>query len=300
MSIGNFKNIITLTLVFQWCLVGKTNPQNLNSHIKKKHKEIVQRWGQSVSNQDFNKMSEIISEDYIWHFPGRDIIGWNNMKKSFERLFKGFPDIQLIPEDIISDGEKVIVRWIIKGTHRGEFLGVKPTHRSVTYSSISIDQVLDNKFIEGWEIYDELGLRKQLGFDVTIHADSISKDSASRQKLVQTRIELRQALLDNDIEILERLYAKDYVLTTRSGKILTKPQRIASIKSGQLRYLKFAEESDIQIRMYGNTAVVTGVGATITRLDGNEVVSGKKRFTEVFIHQDGLWRMVARHASTVK
>jgi len=246
------------------------------------------------------KMSEIISEDYIWHFPGRDIIGWNNMKKSFERLFKGFPDIQLIPEDIISDGEKVIVRWIIKGTHRGEFLGVKPTHRSVTYSSISIDQVLDNKFIEGWEIYDELGLRKQLGFDVTIHADSISKDSASRQKLVQTRIELRQALLDNDIEILERLYAKDYVLTTRSGKILTKPQRIASIKSGQLRYLKFAEESDIQIRMYGNTAVVTGVGATITRLDGNEVVSGKKRFTEVFIHQDGLWRMVARHASTVK
>ena len=74
-----------------------------------------------------------------------------------------FPDIQTTIEDLIAEGDKVVKRYTIRGTHRGEFQGIPPTGKEVAFSSIEIDRMVDGKVSEHWFEMDLLGLMGQLG-----------------------------------------------------------------------------------------------------------------------------------------
>jgi len=243
-----------------------------------------------VEHHDFDKMSKLMAEDYVWHFPGRDVTGLDNVKASFTRLYKAFPDIKLSAKDVISEGEKVVVRWNLKGIHRGEYLGVKPTNKLIHYSSISIDKVVDGKFAEGWEIYDELGLREQIGS---------ASDSQAKTEVEKVFKKLQRAVFDSDINTLERIYADDYILTNRKGKTNTKAGRIAKLKSGELDYLEM-QTTDVEIRVLGDTAVVTGQTVGKIRQQGNVVNLPPSRFTSTFVKRNGHWQVLARHACEVE
>lgn len=265
---------------------AKTDVGELNQHM-----ELVQSWAEAVNNQDFDRMEELMAEDYVWHFPGREVIGLDNVMASFSRLYKAFPDMKLSAEDIINMSEKVVVRWDIKGTHRGEYLGCKPTNKFIHYSSISIDKVVDGKFAEGWEIYDEFGLREQIG-----------SVSASQAKLEVEKVfeELQRAVLDSDIETLDRIYADDYILTTRKGITNTKAGRLAKLKSGELDYLE-SQTTDVETRVLGDMAVVTGQTVGKIRLQqGNVVNLPPRRFTCTFAKKDRQWRLLTRHSCEIE
>jgi steroid delta-isomerase-like uncharacterized protein len=200
--------VVIYVLTLFLCIGLSMASQNHQTNRLDANKKLVQDWADAIANHDFNKMGELMAKDYVWHFPGRDVIGLENVKASFARLYKGFPDIKLIPEDIISDGKKVVIRWNIEGTHRGEYLGMKPTNKVISYPSISIDRVEDGKFVEGWEIYDELGLRKQLGL-VLIAQEKKDRDHESRMReLLQKYME---ASNNHDLETLASMTAEDAV-----------------------------------------------------------------------------------------
>ena len=155
---------ILLTLFFSsGC---STQENGVPNSIVKSYRQLAERWGEAVSSQDFEMMHTLMADDYVWHLASEDVIGFDNVKKRFERLFNGFPDLKLKPIDIVSDGKKLVVRWSVSGTHLGKYLGVKPTGNRVEFFTISIDKVTDGKFVEGWEVVDALGLRIQLGFKV--------------------------------------------------------------------------------------------------------------------------------------
>jgi len=75
----------------------------------------------------------------------------------------GFPDMEESVEDLISKGDKVVGRFLMRGTHRGEFMGVVPTGRSVTMSGIDIVRVVRGKISEFWYAEQTLELMQQLG-----------------------------------------------------------------------------------------------------------------------------------------
>ena len=66
-------------------------------------------------------------------------------------------------DDLVAEGDKVVVRWTFRGTHPGEFQGVPPTGKQVTIIGISIFRIVGNKVVEDWTIIDLLGLLQQLG-----------------------------------------------------------------------------------------------------------------------------------------
>jgi steroid delta-isomerase-like uncharacterized protein len=74
-----------------------------------------------------------------------------------------FPDVQLSIEDQVAEGDKVVTRWIGRGTHQGELMGVAPTGNQVRVDGMTISRIEDGKIIEEWEIYDALGMMQQLG-----------------------------------------------------------------------------------------------------------------------------------------
>jgi steroid delta-isomerase-like uncharacterized protein len=74
-----------------------------------------------------------------------------------------FPDLHFAVEDIVAEGDKVVTRWTLTGTHQGEFLGVAPTGRAISVAGMSLDRIANGQIAEGFDAWDELGLHRQLG-----------------------------------------------------------------------------------------------------------------------------------------
>ncbi len=66
-------------------------------------------------------------------------------------------------DEMIAEGDRVMVRWTFNGMHLGELSGLPPTHKRVTYSGINIFRIADGKIAEIWDIYDRLWMWQQLG-----------------------------------------------------------------------------------------------------------------------------------------
>ena len=74
-----------------------------------------------------------------------------------------FPDLHITVEDMIAEGDKIVARLTMRGTHQGAFLGIPPTGKQVTGTAIDINRITGGKSVEHWNNSDTLGLLQQLG-----------------------------------------------------------------------------------------------------------------------------------------
>ena len=86
---------------------------------------------------------------------------------------------QMTIEEMIAEGDRVMVRWTFFGIHQGEFAGLPPTHKQVSYSGINIFRLADGKIAEIWDIFDRLWMWQQLGVLPDIK-EAIAKTNESR------------------------------------------------------------------------------------------------------------------------
>lgn len=109
-----------------------------------------------------------------------------------------------------------------------------------------------------------------------------------------------QAMVEGDIETLERIYSDDYILTSRKGALLDRAECIQMISSGRLKYLSIGERTDVSIKIYGNVAVVRGlIGSTVYEREGERDETGPRRFTAVWVYEKVKWRQVTRQHTAV-
>lgn len=108
---------------------------------------------------------ELISPDVVHHFNSspEPIIGLEANKEFNASLFQGFPDIQQTIEDVIAEGDKVIYRTTLQGTHTGEFLGIPPTGKSAKINDFTLLRIVNGQIVEWWYECNLLELMKQLG-----------------------------------------------------------------------------------------------------------------------------------------
>jgi len=109
-------------------------------------------------------IDEACDTNVVFHSgTGRDIRGLKDFKQYCSELFSAFPDIHFTIDDMVVEGDKVVVRYTNTGTHKGEFMGIPPTNKKVTNWLISIDRIAGGKFVESWLRFDTLGFMQQLG-----------------------------------------------------------------------------------------------------------------------------------------
>jgi len=108
---------------------------------------------------------QLLDADFALHLPGslEPVRGVEGLKRVAEGFRAGFPDRRVIVEDIISEGDKVVVRVTQQGTHQGVFQGIVPTGKQVGVTGIAIFRVVNGKVAEEWLSSDRLGLLQQLG-----------------------------------------------------------------------------------------------------------------------------------------
>lgn len=100
---------------------------------------------------------------------GDVIKGLKDYKQFNSDFYDEFPDLHYTIDDIVAEGNKLVTRWTVTGTHTGEMFSrvlnrkIPPTNRKVTFSGIIIDRIESGKFVEEYERFDTLGFMQQLG-----------------------------------------------------------------------------------------------------------------------------------------
>ena len=130
------------------------------------NKAVIRRYFDEIVNQ--GKM-ELYSEFMAENVLGYDAtdpepkVGFENVKQVMILFHTAFPDLQCPLYDILAEGDKVVVRWGLRGTHRDLFMGVPASGKKVDVSGIIIYRLENHKIIEYWGRFDTLGLMKQVG-----------------------------------------------------------------------------------------------------------------------------------------
>ncbi len=114
----------------------------------------------------FDRAAEIMTADYRHHDPGLppELQGSRDAYIGhFPMYTTAFPDMRIAVDDMIADDDKVATRWTLTGTHNGNLMGIPPTGKPVNVSAITIQRIADGKIVEGWTIFDALGMMQQIG-----------------------------------------------------------------------------------------------------------------------------------------
>jgi predicted ester cyclase len=130
------------------------------------NKELYRRFMEEVvSRGDLRVADELLSPDVIEHevLPPGLGSGREGIKNLFKLLRSAFPDLHVEIHEQLADGDKVISRVTLRGTHRGELLGIAPTGRRVAYGAIDISRMAGGRLVEHWGVPDYLTLLQQLG-----------------------------------------------------------------------------------------------------------------------------------------
>jgi ketosteroid isomerase-like protein len=125
-----------------------------------------------------------------------------------------------------------------------------------------------------------------------------SSDAKTKDEILQLERERNQAILHGDAAALERMTADDYTFITLRGELRTKAEIVRGFKSGSFHY-DSREISELNVRVYGSTAVVTGRSNQKGQENGKDY-SGDYRFTRVYSKQAGRWQTVALQTTLIR
>ena len=116
------------------------------------NKTLVRRYYDEVLNQrHLQVFDELASPNFVSYLTSGDYINLQVYKQAIAGSLAAMPDLQVSIQDQIAEGDKVVTRWMAKGTPQVEFAGIKPMGKAVTITAIHIHRVKDGKLVEHWE-----------------------------------------------------------------------------------------------------------------------------------------------------
>jgi steroid delta-isomerase-like uncharacterized protein len=136
--------------------------------MSEENKALIRRWFEEVWNKGRSEaIGEMLSEDALLHG-----LSDNEDKPlrgpaeflPFHQTFRGaFPDINVVVEDTLAEGDMVVARCTVQGRHSGDHLGVAATQAPVRFTGIGIGRIRDGKIVEAWNNFDFLTMNRQIG-----------------------------------------------------------------------------------------------------------------------------------------
>jgi steroid delta-isomerase-like uncharacterized protein len=127
-------------------------------------KESVRHYVDKVyTHGNLDGVEELVTDDYVNHTQLQTVHGADGLRQFVAMIRTAFPDAQETIEDQVAEGDKEVHRWVIRGTHESEFMGIPATGKKITISGITISRVVDGKIAEEWTQADMMGLLQQLG-----------------------------------------------------------------------------------------------------------------------------------------
>lgn len=128
------------------------------------NKAIVRRLFDELNKGNLDVADEIFADDFVNHNPGPGgKADREGMKQLLADLHSAFPGCRWNVEDMIAEGDRVVYRFTMDGTHEGAYMGIPATGKQVRANAIGILRFAGGRAVERWNIGDALGLLQQLG-----------------------------------------------------------------------------------------------------------------------------------------
>jgi steroid delta-isomerase-like uncharacterized protein len=126
------------------------------------NKALAHRFVAAFNGGAWDDLDAIVDAGVVTH-GAAPVAGLAALKQVFAGFRAAFPDITETIEDILAEGDRVVSRITVRGTHRGDLMGIPATGRSVAVTGIVLDRIAGGKIAEEWNQSDMLGLLRQLG-----------------------------------------------------------------------------------------------------------------------------------------
>jgi len=187
-------------------------------------KKIVRREIEEIWNKgNLEAAEEIVDGDYVLHEAAEEIKGLDSFKV-FARDFRtAFPNAHFDINDVIAEGDKVVVRYTFKGKHDSDYVGIASTSKEVTATGIRLSRVADGKLQETWNYLDKLSILVQLGWWVPpkdwklaftwgepVEPILNAQDDPGKNRIVARR-GLEALWSTGDMAIADKIYATNFV-----------------------------------------------------------------------------------------
>lgn len=128
------------------------------------NKEFVRQFHQTVMvERKLDEVAQFMRDPLVDHAAPGEQASLEQYTQSLASFFSAFPDLQSSIGDLTGDGDFVVLRLDLSGTHQGEFMGAQPTGKAFQIGSIQTYRIADNIIVERWQFLDLMGLRMQLG-----------------------------------------------------------------------------------------------------------------------------------------
>ena len=128
-------------------------------------KETTRRFYEEIINQkNVQAIDRFCTADFVDHTPPPGRKGsLDATRQQFLELVTAFPDLRMTVQDQIAEGDRVVNRMLVRGTHKGEYMGMPGSGKTVEIGGIDIVRMVDGKAAERWGYFDELALMQQIG-----------------------------------------------------------------------------------------------------------------------------------------
>ena len=133
--------------------------------MSEENKAAARKVLEAFGTGDVDSLDDVLAANAVDHDPynPHGSQGADGLKKQIAMYREAFPDLRMTIEDVIAEGDKVVVRWTAVGTHEGEVMGIPASGKTSTVTGIGIDRFEDGKIVEGWTNWDTLGMLQQIG-----------------------------------------------------------------------------------------------------------------------------------------
>jgi len=152
------------------------------SSLQEQNKALAKRaFEELLSKGKFELAEQLYAKDFVNHGIHRNI-SLEEDQAALKGWHQAFPDLSIVPEKLIADGDQVAVYWIARGTNTGKGNGLPATGKKAEQSGITIWRIVDGKIKEEWSAFDQLALMQQLGLLDQKQTGAGDADATARKK----------------------------------------------------------------------------------------------------------------------
>ena len=127
------------------------------------NKQVIERCFAAYCNDDMDVLDAAAAPDYTYHDPAQPAIRtWSEHKAQLRGLRQSIPDLRFEIDELLVDGDRVAVRWTMRGTHQGKLLGLPATGRAFETKGHSLYHLVDGRVAVAYSLSDLFGLQRQL------------------------------------------------------------------------------------------------------------------------------------------
>ena len=141
---------------------------------------IARQWFEQFWNQkNFDTIEKLVAPNCRLHGHADNdaVVGMAEFRQFAQALQKAFPDIRIEVEETISEGDRTVARWVSRGTHRSDFMGIPASGKTIVVRGTSVIRFADGKMVESWDNWDKFGMLQAIGALPEISAPPHAKAS---------------------------------------------------------------------------------------------------------------------------